>query len=165
MKRFVIREKIFSISFLLTEQIGVQNQLILPLCNIVFCTGYSHYAAKAFDLGASDYLMKPITEEKLMHALSQLRYTPVLKAPEGKLFVRCFGEFEVFRDGVPLTSLTKKAKELFAFLIDKTGAMSSSSEIIRTLFFDTADSYYRVAKSDLEKALGEIGAENLLIKE
>ena len=120
---------------------------------------------QAFDLGASDYLMKPITEEKLMHALSQLRYTTEPKAPEGKLFVRCFGEFEVFRDGVPLTSLTKKAKELFAFLIDKTGAVSSSSEIIRTLFYDSADSYYRVAKMDLEKALSEAGAGDVLIKE
>ena len=146
-------------------ELAKKIKAVYPFCNIVFCTGYSTFTMQAFDLGASDYLMKPITEEKLMHALSQLRYTTELKAPEGKLFVRCFGKFEVFRDGVPLTSLTKKAKELFAFLIDKTGAMSSSSEIIRILFFDSADSYYRVAKMDLEKALSEAGAGDVLIKE
>ena len=52
-----------------------------------------------------------------------------------------------------------------AYLIDKAGAVCSSSEIIRTLFFDSADSYYRVAKMDLEKALDEVGAGDVLIKE
>lgn len=146
-------------------ELAKKIKVVFPFCNIVFCTGYSTFTMQAFDLGASDYLMKPITEEKMMHALSQLRYTTELKAPEGKLFVRCFGEFEVFRDGAALTSLTKKAKELFAYLIDKVGAMSSSTEIIRTLFFDSADSYYRVAKMNLEKALGEAGAGDVLIKE
>lgn len=138
---------------------------VFPFCNIVFCTGYQSYAIEAFGLGASDYLMKPITEEKLMHSLSQLRFVPEVEAPDGKLFIRCFGEFEVIRDGVPLTSLTKKAKELFAYLIDKSGAVCSSSDIIRALFYDSADSYYRVAKMDLEKSLGEIGAGDVLIKE
>ena len=59
----------------------------------------------------------------------------------------------------------KKAKELFAFLIDKTGALCSTSDITRALFFDKAESYYRVAKMDLEKTLGEIGAGDILIKE
>ena len=136
-----------------------------PFCNIVFCTGYKSYAIEAFGLGASDYLMKPITEEKLMHSLAQLRFATGIEVPKDKLFVRCFGEFEVFRDGLPMTSLTKKAKELFAYLIDKTGAVCSSSDITRALFYDSADSYYRVAKMDLEKALGEIGAGDILIKD
>ena len=46
-----------------------------PLCNIVFCTGYSEYATQAFDLGASDYLLKPITAEKLLNALAHLRHS------------------------------------------------------------------------------------------
>lgn len=136
-----------------------------PFCNIVFCTGYKTHAIEAFDLGACDYLVKPINEEKLRHSLSQLRYITEIEVPKGKLFVRCFGEFEVFFDGMPLKTLTKKAKELFAFLIDKAGALCSTSDINDALFFDKTDSYYRVAKSDLEKALDEIGAGDLLIKE
>ena len=136
-----------------------------PFCNIVFCTGYRTHAIEAFGLGACDYLVKPINEEKLRHALSQLRYISEIEAPAEELFVRCFGEFEVFFDGKPLTSLTKKAKELFAFLIDKAGALCSTADITRALFFDKAESYYRVAKVDLEKALGEIGAGDVLIKE
>lgn len=136
-----------------------------PFCNIVFCTGYKTHAIEAFGLGACDYLVKPINEEKLKHALSQLRYITGIEVPEGKLYVRCFGEFEIFFDGMPLTSLTKKAKELFAFLIDKAGALCNTSDITHALFFDKAESYYRVARVDLEKALDEVGANDVLIKE
>lgn len=147
-----------------TELAG-KIKAVYPFCNIIFCTGFRTHAIEAFDLGACDYLIKPINEEKLRHSLSQLRYIPEIEVPEGKLYVRCFGEFEVFYDGMPLKSLTKKAKELFAFLIDKAGALCSTSDITDALFFDKAESYYRVVKVDLEKALGEIGASDVLIKE
>ena len=153
-------------------EMGVMNGVELakrikaeyPLCNIVFCTGYSSYATQAFDLGASDYLMKPITNEKLEHALSQLRHalTPVI--PKGKLYIQCFGPFEVFYNGEPLLSLTKRAKELFAYLVDQAGAVSSAADIISTLFPNNAESYFRVVKRDLEKALAEIGEEDILVK-
>ncbi len=146
-------------------ELAQKIKAVYPFCNIVFCTGYRTHAIEAFELGACDYLVKPINEEKLRHSLSQLRYISEIEAPAGKLFVRCFGEFEVFFDGIPLKSLTKKAKELFAFLIDKAGAFCSTADITRALFFDKAESYYRVAKVDLEKALGEIGAGDVLIKE
>ena len=135
-----------------------------PLCNIVFCTGYSSYATQAFDLGASDYLMKPVTNEKLEHALSQLRHAPKSVIPQGQLYIQCFGPFEVFYNGEPLLSLTKRAKELFAYLVDQAGAVSSAADIISTLFPESAESYFRVAKRDLEKALAEIGEEDILVK-
>lgn len=146
-------------------ELAKKIKAVFPFCNIVFCTGYKTHAIEAFGLGACDYLVKPIDEEKLKHSLSQLRFITDLEIPKDKLFVRCFGEFEVFWGGVPLTSLTKKAKELFAFLIDKAGALCNTSDITRVLFFDKAESYCRVAKLDLEKALGEIGADDVLIKE
>ena len=144
--------------------IAKQLKATHPLCNIVFCTGYSEYAPQAFDLGASDYLLKPITAEKLRHALAQLRHPREWKMPDNKLCFRCFGEFEAFFNGKPLTSLSKRAKELLAFLVDKHGAVCSSTDIIRSVFFDTADSYFRVAKHDLERSLDEIGMGNVLIK-
>lgn len=135
-----------------------------PECDIVFCTGYSSYATQAFDLGASDYLMKPITKEKIEHALSFLRHNAILKIPEDDLYIRCFGEFEVFYNGKPVASFTKRAKELLAFLVDRAGALCPSSEIKDIVFYSNADSYMRVAKKDLEKTLEELGADDILIK-
>lgn len=137
---------------------------LYPYCDIVFCTGYGDYATQAFDLGASDYLMKPITTEKIQHALSLLRHTHVREARSEGLYIRCFGEFEVFYRGDPLTSLTRRSRELLAYLVDKAGAVCSSAEISGAIFRGNADSYIRVVKKDLIKALAEIGQEGILIK-
>lgn len=135
-----------------------------PGCDIVFCTGYSDYAAQAFDLGASDYLMKPITKEKIQHALSQLRHTNLNMIGVQGMYIRCFGEFEVFYHGDPVTSFTKRSKELLAYLVDKVGAVCSSSDISSAIFQGSSDSYFRVVKKDLIKILSGIGQEDILIK-
>ena len=134
-----------------------------PHCDIVFCTGYSDYAPQAFEIGASDYLMKPVTAEKIEHALSQLRHTPVYKGTDRGLYIQCFGYFEVFYDGEPLTSLTKRSKELLAYLVNKEGALCPSSEISNAIFRGSSDSYLRVAKKDLKRVLRDIGQEAILV--
>lgn len=135
-----------------------------PSCDIVFCTGYGDYATQAFDLGASDYLMKPITKEKIQHALSLLRHVDAHELERQGLYIRCFGEFEVFHHGEPLTSLTRRSKELLAYLVDKAGAVCTSSEISRSIFPDNADSYIRVVKRDLVRSLADIGQEGVLVR-
>ena len=135
-----------------------------PACDIVFCTGYSDYAAQAFDLGASDYLMKPITRKKIEHAISLLRQTNVHRIRRQDLYIRCFGEFEVFYREAPVTLFTKRSKELLAYLVDKAGAVCTSSDISNTIFRGNSDSYFRVVKKDLMDALSEIGQDDILIK-
>lgn len=135
-----------------------------PQCDIVFTTGYIDYAPQAFELGASDYLMKPVTAEKIQHALSQLRHTRLSKGMEKGLYIQCFGDFEVFYDGSPYTAFTKRSKELLAYLINKAGVLCSTSEICNTIFRDSSDSYIRVARKDLMKVFSEIGQEDIIIR-
>jgi len=135
-----------------------------PVCDIVFTTGYSEYAPKAFDLGASDYLMKPVTVEKIEHALSQLRHTALKESTGRDLFIRCFGNFEVYYNGEPVVSFTKRSKELLAYLINKAGVLCQVTEIRNAIFRDSSDSYIRVVKKDLIKTLSDMGEENILIK-
>ena len=40
---------------------------------VVFVTAHSNYAPKAFDVSAVDYLLKPVTEERLFRSLERLR--------------------------------------------------------------------------------------------
>ncbi len=40
---------------------------------VVFCTAYDHFAAEAFELGAADYLLKPVRLERLREALERAR--------------------------------------------------------------------------------------------
>ncbi len=43
------------------------------LPHIIFTTAYDQYAVKAFEIGAVDYLLKPITEERLDRTLERIR--------------------------------------------------------------------------------------------
>lgn len=42
-------------------------------CQIVFTTAYDSHAIAAFDLGAVDYLVKPVLEERLAQAVTRLK--------------------------------------------------------------------------------------------
>jgi two-component system response regulator AlgR len=46
-------------------------KLISPESKIIFCTAYDNFAIKAFDLSASDYLLKPVKQERLLKAIEK----------------------------------------------------------------------------------------------
>lgn len=41
--------------------------------DVVFVTGFDEYALQAFDLSAVDYLLKPVTAERLSKTLEKLK--------------------------------------------------------------------------------------------
>jgi two-component system response regulator AlgR len=45
---------------------------ISPESKIIFCTAYDEFAIQAFDLAASDYLLKPVSKERLSQALDKV---------------------------------------------------------------------------------------------
>ena len=48
---------------------------ISPESHIVFCTAYDEFAIKAFDLAVSDYLLKPVSKERLSQSLEKVSIT------------------------------------------------------------------------------------------
>ena len=136
-----------------------------PFANIVFCTGYSEYMPEAFQIRASDYLLKPVTAEKIRHAMDSLRHPPKFNIPQDKLYIRCFGRFEVYYQDRLLENIPKRAKELLAYLVYRHGAMCSTREVMSSVFIKLSESYFRVARMDLEGVLREIGQEDVLKKQ
>lgn len=65
---------------------GVQLAKIMnqdcPRVKIIFTTAYDQYALEAFDVNATDYLLKPIRKERLNKALSKL-----LPPPQNEPFI------------------------------------------------------------------------------
>lgn len=53
-----------------------------------------------------------------------------------KVYIRTFGYFDVFVDGTPIAFRSRKAKELFALLVDRRGGFVSSEEAIGFLWED-----------------------------
>ncbi len=46
---------------------------IAGLCRIVFVTAFDQYAVEAFEKEAMDYLLKPVSRERLMHTVQRLK--------------------------------------------------------------------------------------------
>lgn len=143
---------------------------VYPKVNIVFVTGYSEYVGDAMSLRASGYVRKPVTREKIEEEMQELR-NPIVERPDDKkVFVQCFGNFEVFVDGNPVKFKRAKSKELFAYLIDRQGATCTMNEVAAVLWEDGDDSesmkkQLRVIVSDLRATMKSVGAGNVIIKE
>lgn len=132
-----------------------------PNINIIFSTGYGHYRDVAFDMHASGYLVKPITVEKVKREIQNLR-RPI---HERKLKIKTFGNFEVTIDGKPLDFKYRKAKEAFAYLIDRNGATCSIGEMMAVLFEDDDghETYFKSIRKDLIDTLAREGCGDVLI--
>jgi two-component SAPR family response regulator len=134
-----------------------------PLINIIFVTAYDNYAMDAYNIHASGYVLKPVKEEKIKKELDGLRYNIELK-PTKSLQVKCFGNFEVFKDGAPIKFKYQKSKELFAYLVDREGSSANVNELNAILWEEDHKAYLRNLIADVSEALKSIGAEDVFIK-
>ena len=121
----------------------------------------------ALKLFVSGYLIKPVMDNDLKAVLDNLR-NPINETKRC-LDVHCFGNFEIFSDGKPVTFKRTKEKELLAYLICLKGATATRGEICSTVFEETDDinkkfTYFRTIISALKKDLSKYGFEELLIQ-
>lgn len=150
-------------------EVAKEFKEIRPLINIIMVTAHAQYALDAFRLYVSGYLMKPVLEEDVLDALDHLR-NPVKEEISG-LYVQCFGNFEVFYDGKPIRFRRTKAKELFAYLIDRRGASATNAELRAVLWKDEASDeqnqrkYFAQLARDVRMRLEEIGCEDVFLQE
>ena len=144
-------------------RIAKRLQAVNPKINIVFVTGFLEYAVDALELRASGYVSKPVTEEKIKAEIQNLRY-PMPKPQSGKrICVQCFGWFDVTADGEPLNFKREKTKELFAYLIDKRGAICTPREICSALWEEEKPDYLRQLTKDLRETLKAVGAQDVFV--
>lgn len=149
-------------------ELARQLKLACPRVNIIFVTGFSQYAAEAFAIHTSGYVLKPVTSARVREELNNLR-SPVRIPDSARLRVQTFGNFEAFLNGVPLDFKSAKAKELFALLVDRRGAGLTTAEIAAVLWEDRE--YSVSLKNQVQKvisllraALTEAGFGDMLVK-
>lgn len=141
-----------------------QIKFLRPNANIIFVTGYSDYIFEAIsEIRCSGYILKPVTTEQIVEELENLR-NPVKLEKSDKLKVQCFGNFEVYVDGHTLKFKSAKAKELFAYLVDRNGTMCTNGEITATLWEDDGNhySYLKKTKRDLMETLKSVGCQDII---
>ena len=171
----ILKEQRFDVAFLdimMPDKDGLtlakEIKTVDPMINIVMVTSYSQYALDALKLYVSDYILKPASPEDIRKALSNLR-NPVLHSRKG-LYIKCFGNFEVFYDAVPIRFGRAKSKELLAYLVDRKGSSVTNAELRALLWEDkTMDTekqmkYLAQIVYQLRSCLEEYGASDILIQ-
>jgi two-component system LytT family response regulator len=103
---------------------------MLPLVPIVFTTAYAEYAVEAFEIQSTDYLLKPLTKERLLNAVARIKQSLSTASMEASLNasspfeIRCLGGFYIqlpYNGNRILSWKTKKERELCAYLIHHEG--------------------------------------------
>ncbi len=132
-----------------------------PETAVVFVTAYNQYAVEAFELSVTDYLIKPLSRERLEKTLTRIqnsrRNTGIT---EKKVSIHCFQRFEckVNDEVIPLNHLMK-SKELLAFLVSRKGAATSWEQITEALWpdmdFEKAHNNFYITTYRLRKWLSE----------
>ncbi|MGN0527911.1 MAG: response regulator [Eubacterium sp.] len=153
-------------------ELAKELKTIYPNVILFFCTAYSKYAINAFEICAKGYLQKPITAKEIERVLDEMVTDwrkQALSESKRSVCVKTFGHFEVFVDGRPLSFEREKAKELFAYLVDRHGS-SVTTEQISQILWEGAP-YDRKLKNmttaitaSLKKTLKSAGIEDVLIK-
>ncbi len=146
----------------LSEQIQNLNENI----EIIFVTAYNQYAVDAFEMQAMDYIMKPLTEERLGKTIKRLLKNDKTSMPSGKSYIQCFGEFEVFLNGEVMTWKNSKAKEVLAFLVHKNGVPVNWEKIAAAVWPDynseKAQTNFHATTYLLRKRLAGVGLSGIL---
>lgn len=128
--------------------------------DVVFVTAYNQYAVEAFRLNALDYLMKPVSANRLKETLYRImeRKIPGLS---GELSIRCFGRLGVSVGRDEVRFRTEKSEELLAYLINNRGHFVSRSKIMDSLWADfegdRAITHFNTTLHYVKKALLQYG--------
>lgn len=117
---------------------------------IVYITAYSEYAIEAFELNAADYLLKPVTSQRLSKTLErlevgressevQMQPPPASAAAVKELSILCFHRLEFIDSTEPGRKMqwrTSKAQEVFALLLHNRGQWVLKDTIVDLVWPD-----------------------------
>lgn len=143
---------------------------IKPDVAIVFVTAYDSYAVDAFEIEAFDYILKPLTVERISKTLNRYEKRRSEQGRNKKhrhVSVRSFGRFSVVTEqGEKMQFRTAKTEELFAFLIHQQGNAISKENIMEELWYDRdadrAQSIFYTTLYQLRKDLDHFGLNNTI---
>jgi len=128
---------------------------------VVFVTAYNQYAVEAFRLNALDYLLKPVSADRLKETLNRIIEEKAIPMQSAELKVLCFDKLRVIAGTADVKFRTEKAEELFAFLIDHRGRFVSRNKVIDSLWEDyegdRAITHFNTTLHYVKKALQQHG--------
>ena len=107
-------------------ELAKELRKLYPEVIIVFVTAYKEYLSDFIDMKADYYVLKPYTRKDVMDVLERAKL--LSGRLRKRVYIRTFGDFEVFLDGKPLEFPGARIRELFALIVDKRGGILTSQE-------------------------------------
>lgn len=100
---------------------------------IIFTTAFDHYAIRAFEMNAVDYLLKPFSKERLLKALEKAKQR-IETAPQG-----------MESQGTPsLLKHLEDSKELLERVITRLGSKITVIPVEKIMYLEAADDYVMI---------------------
>jgi DNA-binding LytR/AlgR family response regulator len=116
-------------------------------CRVVFVTAYDEHAVQAFDQAAADYLLKPVSEERLARCVERLQKQQQLApTPPDALLARLQGLLAGATKPEPLRWLKVQVKA-------REGQTVRLVAVEEVCYFQSADKYTSVITRDAELLL------------
>ncbi len=147
---------------------------LTPSLMIIIISATNDYALEAFDIYALDYIVKPVSRERLERTINRIR--EILNVISGcrhcgikyRLYAYCLGDFTLrSADGEAIRLQSSKSEELLAFLLFNRGKAVDKWRIIEELFAEmpiyNAETYLNTTTYKLRKALEPYGMKDAVI--
>jgi DNA-binding LytR/AlgR family response regulator len=109
-------------------------------CQVIFTTAYEEYALRAFDEGAVDYLLKPVSRERLSRAIERTR---------GRIGSGSSIDLGSFIDLLQ-ARLAPGGRQSIKWITASVGHSTRMYSIDEVLFFQAQEKYTRVVTADGE---------------
>jgi DNA-binding LytR/AlgR family response regulator len=114
-----------------------------PLPAVVFVTAYSEHALRAFEIGAVDYLLKPISVQRLQAALERARETRHSRLDSAERVARTLNAAETQTQRRPRI-VARRGHDFYLLDLDEVFAFQADGEIVWII---TADKKYTATQT------------------
>ncbi|MDQ0877715.1 two-component SAPR family response regulator [Paenibacillus sp. V4I3] len=149
------------------------------LMHVVFVTSHKDFALEAYELSVMDYLVKPVSQERLKRTVHRgftnwrALHSPSLQAPasqnQGRIVITALGDIVVSNEAGRVKWISRKCTELFAYLLFYRGSRISRSRLIKDFFGGmdqvNAENYLNTTVYQLRKSLEPFGMREALRSE
>jgi two-component system LytT family response regulator len=146
-----------------------------PDLYIIFVTSHKDYALDAFELSALDYIVKPVSLERIEKSVTRARaihqFTETAQSGSGSNRVQIYalGGLEVRTAHGSVRWISRKSAELFGYLLLNRDRIVSRARIVTEVFGDmppqNAETYLNTSIYQLRKALTPHGLKSMVQSE
>ncbi|TXK71892.1 response regulator [Paenibacillus sp. N3.4] len=146
---------------------------------VVFVTSHKEFALDAYELSVLDYLIKPVSQERLQRTVNRamsnqrLIHSPSLSAAtsadSGNIVLTMLGDVVVSNGTGRIKWISRKCAELFAYLLLYRGKRIPRSRLVTDIFGGmhqaNAENYLNTTVYQLRKSLETLGMREVVRSE